>query len=154
MTDYYQKYMKYKNKYLSLKQIGGKDNHFDVKIECIYVKSAVGKSTEEQESCVMPSTKLKFVDQDISWVDIIDKINDAKVLKNKIDARQVRKITARTQEDDKMRIDDVNETVLLANNNSFKKLQIFLNPVDDISKEFFELDDDRDDIEERDEMSY
>lgn len=155
MTNYYKKYLKYKNKYLSLlEQKGGKDNHYNLEIECVYVKSAVNKLMEEQEACLMPSVKLRFVDQDVSWVDIIDKLNESSVLKNKIDSRQVRKIMAKTSDDDKMKIDDPNETLLLTKHNNFKKVQIYLNPVDNTSKEFFELDDERKVRQQIDEISY
>jgi len=103
---------------------------------------------------LMPSVKLRFVDQDVSWVDIIDKLNESSVLKNKIDSRQVRKIMAKTSDDDKMKIDDPNETLLLTKHNNFKKVQIYLNPVDNTSKEFFELDDERKVRQQIDEISY
>lgn len=100
MSDFKQKYIKYKSKYLALKHriVGGVTPEKEVSIKCIY-SSNKGK-TSEIEWCRHPSAVLKINTPIVTWIDVINAIN--KRLKTSIDPKTITKITVRDSNNNKI----------------------------------------------------
>ena len=124
----YKKYLKYKNKYLLLKNKQQKNKNMEggslkylVKIKCVYFKNLGTNSRIEKEKCSIPPTILKFDNPTIAWKEIIPSIDGAPKISD------INYLYIRKADGTKSKITDLDETIQIPDNESIKieKLSIF-----------------------------